>query len=166
MLSFSRDKFGNCTNDKYSEVHILKAPSGCIFAHVMGGSTIFHQLNPRWWWAAAKLAHVCEIRTLFLAENAWRHVIRVTPLERSWDGESASLPVSFTARAHPTPSIPSQPGLLDFSRGEGYPSVCRQIVRKTNCTDCFFALISPGQTVRRQIVRTALIRGRQIVRID
>ena len=44
--------------------------------------------------------------------------------------------------------------------------VCRQIVRKTNCTDCFFALISLGQTVRRQIVRSALIRGGQIVRID
>ena len=39
--------------------------------------------------------------------------------------------------------------------------VCRQIVRKTNRTDCFFALISLGQTVR-----SALIRGGQIVRID
>ena len=36
--------------------------------------------------------------------------------------------------------------------------VCRQIVRKINRTDCFFALISLGQIVRRQIVRTALIR--------
>ena len=41
---------------------------------------------------------------------------------------------------------------------------------QTNCTEdksygLFFALICLGQTVRRQIVRTALIRGGQIVRI-
>ena len=42
---FSRDTFGNCKNDKYSEVHKLKAPSGCIFAHVMGAQQCFINLT-------------------------------------------------------------------------------------------------------------------------
>ena len=44
--------------------------------------------------------------------------------------------------------------------------VCRQIARKTNRTDCFFALICLEQTVRRQIVRTALIRGDKLYGLD
>ena len=66
---------------KYSGLH-----TECIFAHVIEEFTIFQQLYPRWWWASAKLAHVSGIMTLFRAQNAWRHVIRVTPkiLMRRW----------------------------------------------------------------------------------
>ena len=99
--------------------------------------------NPTFFWS-----HLVDAIEIQISFGVWSHL---------WQPGQSSMGVSMTCSW-------STGALWHWVTHK--TTVCRQIVRKTNCTDCFFALISLGQTVRRQIVRTALIRGGQIVRID